>query len=81
MFLSVTESYKLKLKEELYCSEKEKDDALMKAKCEAKAAISKLNQQIVLERTKLFAEQQQIVKNLEEEFKIKESISCYKAKY
>ena len=45
---------------------------MMEAKSETDEIIRKLNQQIVLERGKLFAEQQENAKTLEQEFKIKE---------
>ena len=47
---------------------------MMKTKSETDEIIRKLNQQIVLERGKLFAEQQENAKILEEEFKMKEEI-------
>ena len=52
---------------------KEDNDKLMtKAKNEANDKITRLNQQIVLERAKMISEQQEISRNLEAEFRIKE---------
>ena len=70
--ISVTESYNLKLQEERLNAEKENEAAMKKAKSETEDTIRKLNQQIILERGKLLAEQKQNTTNLEEEFKMKE---------
>ena len=70
--IAVTESYNLKLQEERLNAEKENEAAMKKAKSETEDTIRKLNHQIILERGKLLAEQQQNTKNLEEEFKMKE---------
>ena len=70
--ISVTESYNLKMQEERLNAEKENEAAMKKAKSETEDTIRKLNHQIILERGKLLAEQQQNAKNLEEEFKMKE---------
>ena len=48
------------------------DNIITNAKNEANDKITKLNQQIVLERTKMIAEQQEISRNLEAEFRLKE---------
>ena len=53
-------------------AKRENDEAMMKTKSETDEIIRKLNQQIVLERGKLFAEQQENAKILEQEFKMKE---------
>ena len=68
----MTESYNFKLKEARTIAGKENEAAMMKAKHETDDKIRKLNQQIILERGKLLAEQQQNATNLEAEFKMKE---------
>ena len=51
-------TFNLNLQEEKLIAKKENDEAMMKTKSETDEIIRKLNQQIVLERGKLFAEQQ-----------------------
>ena len=72
ILISVSESYNLKMQGERLNAEKENEAAMKKAKSETEDTIRKLNHQIILERGKLLAEQQQNTKNLEEEFKMKE---------
>ena len=69
---SVIESYNVRLQEERRIAEKENEEAINKAKNELDKTIRKLNQQICLEKEKLFVEQQENAKNLEEEYKMKE---------
>ena len=71
---SASMTFNLNLQEEKLIAKKENDEAMMKAKHKTDEIIRKLNQQIVLERGKLFAEQQENAKTLEEEFKMKEEI-------
>ena len=66
--LSVTNSHNLKLQEARIIAGQENEAAMMKAKSETEDTIRKLNQQIILERGKLLAEQQQNATNLEAEF-------------
>ena len=55
---SASTTYNINLQKEKLIAEKENDEAMMKTKSETDEIIRKLNQQIVLERGKLFAEQQ-----------------------
>ena len=68
----MTTSYNLKLQEARIIAGQENEATMMKVKSETDDTIRKLNHQIILERAKLLAEQQQNTKNLEEEFKMKE---------
>ena len=69
---SATEVYNLKLHQEIQRLLKENEDVILKTKNEANETISKLNQQIVLDRAKIITEQQEIARNFEEEFRKKE---------
>jgi len=71
----------LKLLEEKEKHRKEIENAKIIAKNSANETISQLNKQIVAERAKMFAEQQDTKKRMEEEFKMKEdrlqqSLAC-----
>jgi len=70
----------LKLLEEKEKHRKEIENAKIIAKNSANETISQLNKQIVAERAKMFAEQQDTKKRMEEEFKMKEeqtpTVSC-----
>jgi len=68
----VIESYKSQLKDELFAYEKEKKKAISKAETEANELTYKLNQQMLLERSKLIAEQEENFNNLREELSMKE---------
>jgi len=73
--------YNLKLLEEKENHRKEIENAKIIAKNSANETISQLNKQIVAERAKMFAEQQDTKKRMEEEFKMKEdrlqqSLAC-----
>ena len=63
----------LKLLEETERHRAEVREVKISCKNSANQTISELNKQIVSERAKMFAEQQQIKKRLEEEFSMKES--------
>ena len=65
--------YHLKQLESEEKHRKELEDVKISCKNSANETISQLNKQIVTERAKMFSEQQEIKKRLEEEFKMKES--------
>ena len=69
---SASTAFNLNLQEEKLIAQKENDEAMMKTKSGTDEIIRNLNQQIVLERGKLFTEQQENAKILEQEFKMKE---------
>ena len=60
------------MQKEILEHKKLNEDSITRAKDEANVTISRLNKQIVLERAKLVAEQQENSNNLEAEFKMKE---------
>ena len=73
--------YHLKLLEDKEKHRKEIEHAKIIAKNNANEAISQLNKQIVAERAKMFTEQQETKKRMEEDFKMKEdrlqqSLTC-----
>jgi len=65
-------TFRVKMMEEGERYKKMMENAVMNAKNDANAKISQLNRQIVIERAKLVAEQQQNSQNLAEEFRLKE---------
>jgi len=67
----VKETYQKELTKERENNYKEIEKAKIYAKNEANETISQLNKQIVLERGKMFAEQQEQNKRLEEEYRMK----------
>ena len=80
-FFAEKNCYNLKLLEEKENHRKEIENAKIIAKNSANETISQLNKQIVAERAKMFAEQQDTKKRMEEEFKMKEdrlqqSLAC-----
>jgi len=64
--------FELELQASLQALKEDNDKLMTKAKNEANDKITRLNQQIVLERAKMISEQQEISRNLEAEFRIKE---------
>jgi len=68
----VIESYKSQLNDEMFTYEKEKKKAILKAESEANELKYKLNQQMLLERSKLIAEQEENFNNLREGLSMKE---------
>jgi len=64
--------FEKELKKVLQHLKEHNDNIITNAKNEANDKITKLNQQIVLERTKMIAEQQEMSRNLEAEFRLKE---------
>ena len=72
LLISVKETFDVKMLEEKENQRKDLEKANTNAKNEANETISHLNKQIILERGKMFAEQQEYSKHLEEEFRIKE---------
>ena len=65
--------YHLQILEEKEKHRKEVENAKIIAKNSANETISQLNKQIVSERAKMFSEQQEMKKRMEEEFRMKEN--------
>lgn len=65
-------NFESELKISLQTLKEDNDNLLTRAKNEANDKITKLNQQIVLERAKMISQQQEISKNLEADYRIKE---------
>ena len=72
ILFSAQETFNSKLKKEILERIKHNEGSLLRAKNEANAMITKLNEQLLLEREKLVAEQQENSNNLEAEYKMKE---------
>jgi len=64
--------FESELKASLQALKEDNDKLMTKAKNEANDKITRLNQQIVVERAKMISEQQEISRNLEAEYRIKE---------
>ena len=72
ILFSAQETFNSKLKKEILERKKHNEGSLLRAKNEANAMITKLNEQLVLEREKMVTEHQENSNNLKAEYKIKE---------
>ena len=69
---SARETFNSKLKKEILEHKTHNEGSIVRAKNEANAMITKLNEQLVLKREKMVADQQENSNNLEAEYKMKE---------